>query len=69
MREQWSKTPNEGGAKCVTLLQSKLLSTRRSGLFTARTPVLVQQLEGILNMGVSEGGADKLFGLENVIGF
>ena len=36
MREQWSKTPNEGGAKCVTLLESKLLSTRRSGLFTAR---------------------------------
>ena len=69
MREQWSKTSNEGGAKCVTLLESKLLSTRRSGLFTARTPVLVQQLEGILNMGVAEGGADKLFGLENVIGF
>ena len=33
------------------------------------TPVLVQQLEGILNMGVSEGGTDKLFGLGNVIGF
>ena len=30
MREQWSKTPNEGGAKCVTLLESKLLSTRQT---------------------------------------
>ena len=25
--------------------------------------------EGILNMGVTVGGTDKLFGLENVIGF
>ena len=52
LREQWSKTPNEGGAKCVTLLESKLLSTRRSRLFTARTPVLVQR-------GNTEYGRDR----------